>query len=126
MKTSFVMCLTIAPLLLNIPVIDAVPVEAQQIAQSSSFGMSNADLVKARNLARQTIETKNGGIRRYRAEKSMHGPVKDAPFTQNEDGTLTFTFLGGTPAKAPTIESVVTVNPSNWTTQVDYNGAIRR
>jgi len=108
------------------PVILEAALPAIVLSQTSSR-YSNADLVKARNLARQTIETKNGGIQQYRAEKSMHGPASQSPFTENEDGTLTFKFLGGTPAKPPTVESVVTVNPANnWKVTVDYNGKIRR
>ena len=88
---------------------------------------TTADLVKARNLARQTIEARNGGLNRYRAENSMHGPVTKAPFTENDDGTITFKFLGGPPGwTTPTIESMVTVDPSDWSIKVDYNRTIRR
>jgi hypothetical protein len=100
----------------------------QAIAQSSTFKNSTADLVKARNFARQTIEQKNGGLSRYRADVSMHGPIDRAPFVENEDGTITFKFFGGAPGyKTPTRESVVTVDPkNNWYIYVNYNGPVRR
>jgi hypothetical protein len=65
---------------------------------------------RAMNLARQAAEKANGGLNNYRAEQSMYGPGSNAPFKDNGNGTLTFTFLGGPPAAAPTIKSVVTVS----------------
>ncbi len=100
----------------------ATPVALSQSATRYSTG----DLVKARNLARQTIEKLNGGLGRYRAENSMHGPAAKSPFVENPDGTLTFKFFGGPPAwTKPTVESEVTVNPANWTVKVNYNGKVR-
>ncbi len=87
-------------------------------------------LGRAMNLARQTAERTNGGLNYYRAEKAMYGPVSDAPYKDNQNGTVTFTFLGGAPALPPTIQSVVTVRVDD--TKVDipvvvinYNGPIR-
>ncbi|MGI0485055.1 hypothetical protein ACN4EK_06435 [Pantanalinema rosaneae CENA516] len=85
------------------------------------------NLSRAKNYARQAAEAANGGIGKYRAENSMHGQAINAPFVENSDGTITFTFLG---CLAPgfsqaTVESQVTVNPNGWRTVVNYNGAIR-
>jgi len=84
------------------------------------------NLNRAKNLARQTAEKANGGLGLYRAEASMHGPAAEAPFVDNGDGTFTFTFFGGKPGfTSPSVQSVVTVNTTDWSTHVDYNGAIR-
>lgn len=85
------------------------------------------NLSRAKNYARQAAEAANGGIGKYRAENAMHGQAINAPFVENIDGTVTFTFLG---CKAPgfsqaTVESQVTVNPNGWKTTVNYNGPIR-
>jgi len=82
-------------------------------------------LTRAMNLARQAAEKRNGGLNYYRAESSMYGPATDAPFKDNKDGTLTFTFLGGTPTYPPTIQSVVTVEVEGKWVTVDYNGPIQ-
>jgi hypothetical protein len=84
-------------------------------------------LSRAKNYARQAAEAANGGIGKYRAENSMHGQAINAPFVENSDGTITFTFLG---CLAPsfskaTVESQVTVNPNGWKTTVNYNGPVR-
>jgi hypothetical protein len=84
------------------------------------------NLNRAKNLARQTAEKANGGLSRYQAESAMHGFAAEAPFVDNGNGSYTFTFLGGRPGfTAPTVQSVVTVNTTDWTTHLDYNGAIR-
>ncbi|MEL6383123.1 MAG: purine nucleoside permease [Cyanobacteria bacterium J06626_18] len=90
----------------------------------SQAGLENINLGQARNSARQAIESLNGGLQQYRAEASMHGPVCLAPFTENEDGTLTFTFFGGPPGAPFTTESVVTVADGD-VAEVLYNGPIR-
>ncbi|WP_460192975.1 hypothetical protein [Thermosynechococcus sp. FA-CM-4201] len=88
-----------------------------------------AELVRARNYARQAAERANGGLTRYRAEQSMHGPVREAPYVRNADGSYTFRILGyrvrnGVPESIPSIETVATVAPDGRTT-IDYNGPIR-
>lgn len=112
----------------GLPAALAVSPPAFHLSQNSTRHQhSTADLVKARNLARQKIESLNGGLNRYRAEAAMHGPVHKAPFVENTNGTITFKFVGGPPAyKTPTVESVVTVDPADWSMTVDYNGAVRR
>jgi hypothetical protein len=83
------------------------------------------DLNRAKNLARQAAESANGGIRVYRAENSMHGPVSQCPYIDNGD-SWTFTFFGGRPGvTTKTIESVVTVYKTSPRVVVAYNGAIR-
>ncbi len=83
------------------------------------------NLNRAKNLARQTAEKANGGLGVYRAEASMHGPAAEAPFVDNGNGTYTFTFLGGKPGyTTPSVQSVVTVNTTDWSTHMDSNAAV--
>jgi hypothetical protein len=85
----------------------------------------DAFLLEAQNLARQAAIEANGGLDTYRPEASMFGPVDNAPYTQNPDGSVTFMFKGGPPAEStPTLESRVTVTPTNQVV-VDYNGPIQ-
>jgi hypothetical protein len=82
-------------------------------------------LNRAKNLARQAAEKANGGLNYYRAEASMHGPAAEAPFVENGDGTITFTFMGGAPGyTAPTVKTVATVNLTTGDVQIDYNGSM--
>jgi hypothetical protein len=95
----------------------------------ASFASTTADqdafLSKARNLARQTAIKENGGLDRYRPEATMFGPSSKSPFTKNADGSLTFTFKGGSPGSTVmTVESVVTVS-SAGSVSVQYNGPTR-
>lgn len=99
--------------------------QGDRIAQTDLQLVPNIDLSRAKNLARQAAEAANGGLSRYRAEPSMHGPVTESPYIVNADGSWTFTFQGGTPGSADyTVESVVTVTPTGQVT-VDYNGPVR-
>jgi hypothetical protein len=82
-------------------------------------------LTRAKNLARQAAENKNGGLNSYRAEPAMYGPAIDSPFVENEDGSLTFSFKGGPPGfTAPTLETVATVTPPGIV-NISYNGPVR-
>ncbi|MBL1173652.1 hypothetical protein [Pantanalinema sp. GBBB05] len=97
------------------------------LTRATSIRTPIPNLSRAKNYARQAAEAANGGIGKYRAENSMHGQAMNAPFVENSDGTITFTFLG---CLAPgfskaTVESQVTVNPNGWRTTVNYNGPIR-
>ena len=84
-------------------------------------------LNRAKNLARQAAERANGGLNYYRAENAMHGPAAEAPFVENEDGTVTFTFVGGSPGfTTPTVQTIATVNLETGAVQLNYNGSIRR
>ncbi|MGB3240298.1 MAG: hypothetical protein WBB29_18540 [Geitlerinemataceae cyanobacterium] len=83
-------------------------------------------LNRAKNYARQTAERINGGLGNYRAEPSMHGPSADAPYTDNGDGTWTFTFLGGRPGSGILdMETIVTVSQDGGMINLDYNGTVR-
>ena len=86
---------------------------------------TNPALNRAKNLARQAAEQQNGGLGQYRAETSMHGPATETPHEFNADGSITFTFMGGFPgATTPTVESIVTVDPTSWVVTIDCNGPI--
>ncbi len=83
-------------------------------------------LSRAKNLARQAAEAANGGLEFYRAEASMHAPVRESPCTVNENGSWTFTFKGNRPGESVmSIESAVTIDPKEWQISVDYNGPVR-
>ncbi len=94
---------------------------SSQAAQSPYFRS------RAKNLARQAAERANGGLSQYRAEPKMSGPALTAPYVENADGSLTFTFKGGPPGPAGrqlTTETIATVL-TNGTVKLDYNGPIR-
>jgi len=85
----------------------------------------NPTLNRAKNLARQAAEQQNGGLGQYRAEAAMHGPAAGTPHEFNADGSITFTFTGGFPGSTtPTVESIVTVDPTDWVVTIDCNGPI--
>ncbi|MGF1512253.1 MAG: hypothetical protein ACFB5Z_00950 [Elainellaceae cyanobacterium] len=102
----------------------AQPLQATQLI--------DADLVRARNLARQAAERENGGILNYRSEPAMHGPAQETPFVENLDGSRTFTFQGCSTdlidssgqCTAYTVESVVTVDLNGGVT-LSENRALR-
>lgn len=82
-------------------------------------------LGRAKNLARQAAEAANGGLMKFHADPSMHGPISQAPCKDNGDGSWTFTVRGGAPGSTtPTQETVVTVNSNGWMVKVDSNNRI--
>lgn len=91
---------------------------------SSNAAQSPYFRSRAKNLARQAAERANGGLSQYRAETAMSGPALTAPYVENADGSLTFTFKGGPPGGEETIETVATV-VSSGAVNLDYNGPIR-
>lgn len=101
------------------------------LSQDPSFQLAQADnndpyfLTRAKNLARQAAEQRNGGLNNYRAEASMYGPAIDSPHVENDDGSITFSFRGGEPGFiAPTIETVATVTSAGLV-NIEYNGPVR-
>ena len=111
------LALTISPLTIH-----AQP----RSTQTSTDPTVLRDLYRAQNLARQAAEKANGGLGKYRAERSMYGPATQSPYVENQNGTWTFTFKGHPPySTTPTVESVVTVDRNAWRVTVDYNGSIR-
>ncbi|MBW4658739.1 MAG: hypothetical protein KME15_08695 [Drouetiella hepatica Uher 2000/2452] len=136
-RFSFAALMAIASVALGLPFI----AQAQTASPEAPFSITPTNplnlqiqnsaaqagnLNRAKNLARQTAEKANGGLGLYRAEASMHGPAAEAPFFDNGDGTFTFTFLGGKPGyTTPSVQSVVIVNTTDWSTRLGYNGAIR-
>lgn len=98
---------------------------AQLTEPISSTGLGgDTFLVQAQNLARQAAIKANGGLDEYRPEATMFGPVEDAPYLMNPDGSVTFRFEGGPPNGAPTMETAVTVTRSD-AVMVDYNRQIQ-
>lgn len=82
-------------------------------------------LNRAKNLARQAAEKANGGLGNYRAEDAMHGPAAEAPFVENDDGTVTFDFVGSRPGtNTPFVRTIATVNLASGEVRLDYNGSI--
>jgi hypothetical protein len=116
----------------------SLPVGAQGFEPSPSRGSSSPAATtpsnsgespyfrsRAKNLARQAAERANGGLEQYRAEPAMSGPALTAPYVENSNGSLTFTFKGGVPGSgALTTETVATVY-SNGAVQLNYNGPVR-
>lgn len=120
---SFVM---FAPLLLNGQQAKAEIVTGETETPQVWIASDALALNRAKNYARQAAERINGGLGNYRAELSMHGPSVDAPYTENEDGTWTFRFLGGRPGSdILDVETVVTVSQDGEIVNIDYNGSIR-
>ncbi len=128
---KFIHTLTVLPFL----VLFCNPASAQEqptnqpvnecFAQAQAAPNSQDQIIalgRAENLARQAAEAANGGIGRYRAADSMHGPVSAAPCTISGDGRWTFTFQGTTPgSNVPIAETAVTVNSQTWQVTVDRN-----
>lgn len=84
-------------------------------------------LNRAKNLARQAAEKANGGLGNYRAEDAMHGPAAEAPFVDNNDGTVTFNFVGSRPGnRASVFQTIATVNLASGEVKLDYNGSVRQ
>lgn len=91
---------------------------------SSTVGDEIRNLQRAMNLARQTGVKANGGLSVYRPEMSIFS-LDRAQYVLNDNGTVTFSFLGGRPNAQPTIESVITVALDGSQITIDYNGPIR-
>nr|WP_238718370.1 purine nucleoside permease [Petrachloros mirabilis] len=101
------------------------PISQPSLPERLGFVDEDMFLARARNIARQTAITLNGGLSQYRPEANMFGPSSGSPHVINPDGSITFTFRGGAPGGAPpTIESVVIVTPDNMA-NVTYNGPLR-
>jgi hypothetical protein len=106
----------------------STPIKEDLISQSATdtVTIQKSRLGRAQNLARQAAEQANGGLTKYRAERSMFGDPKDSPFVDNGNSGWIFTFKGGAPnAPEPTIETVVNVSSDFSKIIVEYNGPIR-
>jgi hypothetical protein len=101
----------------------SAPVKGVAVGMPSAIAWVDQDafVARAQNLARQAAIKANGGLAIYRPEPSMFGPSAKSPFVKNADGSLTFSFQGGTPGAALTIISVVIVNPDG-SVKIQYNG----
>lgn len=124
-------------LLLAVLTFTSAPVQAQTSSTDRSECMQKAidssnpaqqiiALGRAVNLARQAAEAANGGLSKYQADASMHGPASIAPCVDNGDGTWTFTVKGGKPGfTTPTQETIVNVDGNTWKVSIVSNGPIR-
>jgi hypothetical protein len=107
----------------------AMPVNAQSMndctleARVGTNSLAQlTELGRALNLARQTGEATNGGLRNYRAEPSMFGPVSETDCIVSGDDLWTFTFKGTEPGSSiPMVETAVTINHQTWEITVDRN-----
>jgi hypothetical protein len=110
--------------------VSSLPLQAQTPSESAAPPLVEyANLValnQAKNLARQAAERANGGLNKYRAEPSMHGPAIETPHEEIAEGVWRFTFQGNSPTSSTfTIESVVVVDTNTDTVSLEYNGPIR-
>ncbi len=107
----------------NVP--PSAPTPSNSASTPTSIADQDAFLSKARNIARQSVIKANGGLDKYRPDAAMFGPAAKSPHVKNADGSLTFTFKGGSPGSTTmTIESVVTVS-STGSANIQYNGPVR-
>lgn len=100
---------------------------SSETTETTTVRVTNAAILgRAQNLARQAAERANGGLNYYRAERSMYGPPSQAPFKENADGSITFTFQGHTPGSdVPSYQTVVTVSPDGEQVTVNSNEPAR-
>ncbi len=101
----------------------SAPVTAVPAGTPSTIAWVDQDafVARAQNLARQAAIKANGGLTAYRPEPSMFGPSAKSPFVKNADGSITFSFQGGTPGASLTLLSVVVVHPDG-SVKIQYNG----
>ncbi|MCM1985224.1 purine nucleoside permease [Lyngbya confervoides] len=108
--------------------VSAVPATAQVNPAIPSATQSEDNLYflsRAKNLARQAAINANGGLNAYRPELSMYGPAVESPYERNDDGSITFNFLGGSPGSTQfETETTVRVSPDS-SVSVVYNGPAR-
>lgn len=96
------------------------PESSEAILKASAI--SPTDLNRAKNLARQAAEAHHGGLSQYRAEASMHGEPEAAPYVDNGDGTVTFSFNGSEPGEStPSNHTIVTVDLRSWEAVVEMS-----
>ncbi len=94
------------------------------VGANTRIGDEIRNLQRAMNLARQAGINANGGLSVYRPDMSMFS-LDRANYTINDNGTVTFTFMGGRPGANPTIESIISVALDGSQITIDYNGPIR-
>ena len=130
MKIKDILTLSIA-VIAPITTFTIADVIAPQTA-SAQFGITTVTidsfkLNRAKNFARQAAEDANGGLSKYRAESAMHGPAFESPYKVNDNGTVTFSFMGSAPETPENMiyESVVTVTLEGYTVDIEYNGEVR-
>lgn len=125
------MAISLVAVALGVVQVNAQPAVTQSLgvkqAQTrSSRSISIDSLHRAKNLARQAAERENGGLNRYRADSTMHGPASQTNYVDHGDGSVTFTFTGGAPGfTTASVESIITVDTRTWQVAVDYNGPLR-
>lgn len=129
--TKFTSLITLTALALGAVSVQAAPMgfvadgktnSCVENAKSSSDPMKAViSLGRAKNLARQAAEAANGGLGKYRAEDSMHGPISGSP-CEDKGGSWTFSFQGMMPGSTtPAYESVVSVDSQTAKVTVEKN-----
>jgi hypothetical protein len=128
MKKKHLFSLIIIPAIVTInPTLPTLSQNNLLLTQTTQKTIDTFQLNRAKNVARQTAEKENGGLSKYRAESSMHGPAFNTPHKINDDGSITFSFYGSKPSSSNySYESVITVYLKDFQVEIEYNGAVRK
>lgn len=134
LPAALTLALGMAPALAQLPEAAENGAEAFPAAcepDPARFGRQ-LDLIRLRNLARQTAQTENGGLGLYRAESAMHGSVLEMPCVELEPNLWQLAFRGGDAVGVSqgnySIATLITVDGRQrpWNITIDYNGPIQQ
>lgn len=134
LPTALILMLGGAPALgqiLTEPEATPAPDSAACEPDPARFGRQ-LDLIRLRNLARQTAQTENGGLGLYRTEPAMHGTVLEMPCVELEPNLWQLAFRGGDPLGVSqgnySTVTLITVDGRQrpWNITINYNGPIQQ
>ncbi len=134
LPAALTLALGLAPAMAQLPTESENGAEAFPAAcepDPARFGRQ-LDLIRLRNLSRQTAQSENGGLGLYRAESSMHGTVLEMPCVELEPNRWQLAFRGGSPVEVSqgnySVVTLITVDGRQrpWQISVDYNGPIQQ